>query len=274
MGEAIVFTSGKGGVGKTTTIANIGAGLSQLDKKVVMLDTDMGLRNLDVVMGLEDRITYNLMDVLSNQCRLNQAIIKDKRYPNLFIIPASLSQKKLSDYEERFGILIEQLKREFDYCLIDCPAGIDEGFRFAISAADKAIIVTTPHISAVRDAGRVVYLLESRQFYNMELLINETNDRMMRRHDMISSREIEDIIGIGCIGCVPDDSKVIVSQNRGIPVISMHTPAGRAYRQIARKLLLPRVIARDLAKEAEDTPAAASKDNFHIFRRRECTNEG
>jgi septum site-determining protein MinD len=273
MGEAIVFTSGKGGVGKTTTIANIGAGLSQLDKKVVMIDTDMGLRNLDVVMGLEDRITYNLMDLLENHCRLNQAVIKDKRYPNLFMIPASLSQKKVADYEERLRILIEQLKREFDYCLIDCPAGIDDGFRFAISGADKAILVTTPHISAVRDAVRVVYLLESKRFYNVELLINETNERMTKRHDMISPKEIEEIVGISCIGCVPDDDRVIVSQNRGIPVISMRSAAGRAYRQIARKLLVPRVVARDMDGEVEDKKEPASRDNFHIFRRRECNYE-
>jgi septum site-determining protein MinD len=274
MGEAIVFTSGKGGVGKTTTIANVGAGLSLLDKKVVMLDTDMGLRNLDVVMGLEDRITYNLMDVLENHCRLNQALIKDRRYPNLYMIPASLAQKKLCDYEEKLRLLIGQLKQEFDFCLIDCPAGIDDGFHFAVSAADKAIIVTTPHISAVRDAGRVVFLLESRRFYSVELLINETNDKMVRRHDMISPKEIEEILGIGCIGCVPADDKVIVSQNRGIPVISMHSAAGRAYRAIAGKLLCPRVIARDLSREVADKTYSAPKENLRIFRRRECNYEG
>ena len=161
MGEAIVFTSGKGGVGKTTTIANIGAGLSRLDKKVVMLDTDMGLRNLDVVMGMEDQIQYNLIDLLDNQCRLKQALIRDKSYPNLFMIPAALRCKKIRDYERKFYTLITQLKQEFDYILIDCPAGIEEGFHFAVSAADRAIVVTTPHISAVRDAGRGIYLLES-----------------------------------------------------------------------------------------------------------------
>jgi septum site-determining protein MinD len=274
MGEAIVFTSGKGGVGKTTTIANVGAGLSLLDKKVVMLDTDMGLRNLDVVMGLEDRITYNLMDLLENHCRLNQALIKDRRYPNLYMIPASLAQKRLLDYEDKLRLLISQLKQEFDYCLIDCPAGIDEGFHFAVSSADKAIIVTTPHISAVRDAGRVVFLLESRHFYNIELLINETNDKLMRHHDMISSREIEEILGIGCIGCVPVDDKVIVSQNRGVPVISMHSAAGRAYRTIAGKLLCPRVIAHDLSKELPDKSESSSKDHLTVFRRRECGYEG
>jgi septum site-determining protein MinD len=274
MGEAIVFTSGKGGVGKTTTIANVGAGLSLLDKKVVMLDTDMGLRNLDVVMGLEDRITYNLMDLLENHCRLNQALIRDRRYPNLYMIPASLTQKRLSDYEERLHHLIEQLKQEFDFCLIDCPAGIDEGFHFAVSAADKAIIVTTPHISAVRDAGRVVFLLESKHFYHMELLINETNDKMMKRHDMISPGEIEEILGITSLGCIPSDDKVIVSQNRGIPVISMRSSAGRAYRLIARKLLIPRLQVSDLSKEPEEEEEHASGKELPIFRRRECKYEG
>ena len=158
MGETIVFTSGKGGVGKTTTIANIGAGLSQLDKKVVMLDTDMGLRNLDVVMGLEDQINYNLLDLLENRCRLHQALIRDKRFPNLYMIPASLKNIPLEKYDTAFSVLINHLKQEFDYCLIDCPAGIDQGFRFATSVADRAIILTTPHISAIKDASRVLQL--------------------------------------------------------------------------------------------------------------------
>ena len=159
MGETIVFTSGKGGVGKTTTIANIGAGLSQLDKKVVMLDTDMGLRNLDVVMGLEDQINYNLLDLLENRCRLNQALIRDKRFPNLYMIPASLKSIPLDKFERAFCVLLNHLKKEFDYCLIDCPAGIDQGFRFATAVADRAIILTTPHISAIKDASRVLQLL-------------------------------------------------------------------------------------------------------------------
>ena len=196
MGEAIVFTSGKGGVGKTTTIANIGAGLSRLDKKVVMLDTDMGLRNLDVVMGMEDQVQYNLIALLENQCRLKQALIKDKRYPNLYMIPAALRCKKIRDYESKLYTLISHLKQEFDYCLIDCPAGIDDGFHFAVSAADRALVVTTPHISAVRDAGRVLYLLESQRLSQVDLLINSYNSRMVRKHDMLSQKDIEEILGM------------------------------------------------------------------------------
>ena len=208
MGETIVFTSGKGGVGKTTTIANIGAGLSQLDKKVVMLDTDMGLRNLDVVMGLEDRINYNLLDLLENKCRLNQALIKDKLFPNLYMIPASLKTIPLQRYEEAFSILMEQLKQEFDYCLIDCPAGIDQGFRFATSVADRAIILTTPHISAVKDAGRVLQLLNGTRITKVELIINEYDERLVRKKYMLSKEALNEVAAeyenariFGDIGC-------------------------------------------------------------------------
>ena len=159
MGETIVFTSGQGGVGKTTTIANIGAGLSQLDKKVVMLDTDMGLRNLDVVMGLEDQINYNLLDLLENRCRLNQALIRDKRFPNLYLIPASLKSVPLAQYEGTFKMLVHQLKTEFDFCLIDCPAGIDQGFRFAISVADKVRLSPTTESFIPSNTGFVVFKL-------------------------------------------------------------------------------------------------------------------
>lgn len=249
MGEAIVFTSGKGGVGKTTTIANIGAGLSRLDKKVIMLDTDMGLRNLDVVMGMEDQIQYNLIDLLENQCRLKQALIRDKRYPNLFMIPAALRCKKIRDYESKLYTLVTQLKQEFDYCLIDCPAGIEEGFHFAVSAADRAIVVTTPHISAVRDAGRVIFLLEGMRIPQVDMLINSYQARMVRKHDMLSRQDIEEILGIKSLGIIPVDEKVIVSQNKGIPVISMRSKASRAFMNAARTVANPRIIPVDLNAE-------------------------
>ena len=228
MGEAIVFTSGKGGVGKTTTIANIGAGLSRLDKKVIMLDTDMGLRNLDVVMGMEDQIQYNLIDLLENKCRLKQALIRDKRYPNT---------------------LISHLKQEFDFCLIDCPAGIEDGFHFAVSAADRAVVVTSPHISAVRDAGRVICLLDGMRLSQIDLLINAYNARMVRKHDMLSQKDVEDILGLSAIGVIPADERIVVSQNKGIPVLSMHTKATRAFMTAARAFANPRVIPVDLNKE-------------------------
>lgn len=249
MGEAIVFTSGKGGVGKTTTIANIGAGLSRFDKKVIMLDTDMGLRNLDVVMGMEDQIQYNLIDLLENHCRLKQALIRDKRYPNLFMIPAALHCKKIRDYESKLYTLITQLKQEFDYILIDCPAGIEEGFHFAVSAADRAIVVTTPHISAVRDAGRVIYLLESMRISQVDILINSYHAKMVRKHDMLSQQDIEEVLGVRSIGVIPADDKVIISQNQGIPVISMRAKASRAFMNAARSISSLRVIPVDLNTE-------------------------
>lgn len=263
MGEAIVFTSGKGGVGKTTTVANIGTGLSQLDKKVVMLDTDMGLRNLDVVMGLEDRITYNLADLLENRCRLNQALIRDKRYPNLYMIPAALRYKKGKDYEENLKTLIAHLKKEFDFCLIDCPAGIDDGFHFAISAADRAIIVTTPHISAVRDAGRVLHLLEGNDFSNINLLLNETNTKMIKHHNMLSKEDVEEILGIECIGCIPIDEKIIISQNKGIPVVSIRSKSGKQFLSVARRMITTCVLPADLSKE----------NYYQFFPRKECSYE-
>ncbi len=251
MGEAIVFTSGKGGVGKTTTIANIGAGLSQLDKKVIMLDADMGLRNLDVVMGLEDRITYNLLDLLENKCRLNQALIRDKRFPNLYMIPAALKCHHIGEYSKQMSALIEVLKTEFDFCLIDCPAGIDEGFEFAVSAADRAIVVTTPHISAIRDAGRVLYLLEAYPFMKKDLIINEINDKMVRKHEMMSQKDIEEILGMKCIGTIPVDKKIIISQNMGVPVISMRCSAKRNIWRIVRSIHASKPVPADLENVPE-----------------------
>lgn len=237
MGETIVFTSGKGGVGKTTTIANIGAGLSQLDKKVVMLDTDMGLRNLDVVMGLEDQINYNLLDLLENRCRLNQALIRDKRFPNLYMIPASLKVLSLEKYEKAFEILMNHLKKEFDYCLIDCPAGIDQGFRFATSVADRAILLTTPHISAVKDASRVLQLLHGTKIPKIELIINEYDEKLVRKKYMLSKEDIKELFDIPILGTIPHDNKIFISQNRGIPVITMRTKATRYFMYLSEQMM-------------------------------------
>ena len=238
MGETIVFTSGKGGVGKTTTIANIGAGLSQLDKKVVMLDTDMGLRNLDVVMGLEDKINYNLLDLLENRCRLNQALIKDKRFPNLYLIPASLKNIQLEKYEKAFSVLVNHLKKEFDYCLIDCPAGIDQGFRFAVSVADRAIILTTPHISAMKDAARVLQLLNGTNISKIELLINEYDVRLVRKKYMLSQQDITELFDIPVLGTIPHDTKVMISQNKGIPVVTMRSKATKQFMYLSEKMII------------------------------------
>lgn len=278
MGEAIVFTSGKGGVGKTTTIANIGAGLSQLDKKVVMLDADMGLRNLDICLGMEDRITYNLLDLLENYCRLNQALIKDKHFPNLFMIPASLKCRKLKDYEERLLTLVAQLKNEFDYCLIDCPAGIDDGFHFAVSAADHAIVVTTPQISAVRDAGRVIYLLEQNQIPKIHLLINEVNQKMIKNHDMLSCEDVKEILEVPCIGEIPLDEKIIISQNQGIPTVFTRSRLSKCYLDVCRKINELALVPADLSEEREPKEKGFKivkheKKAVSFFRRKECEYE-
>ncbi|MGE5613382.1 MAG: septum site-determining protein MinD [Bacillota bacterium] len=237
MSEVIVITSGKGGVGKTTTTANIGTGLALAGQKVVLVDTDIGLRNLDVVMGLENRIVYDLVDVVEGFCRLKQALIKDKRYDGLFLLPAAQTRDKTAVNPQQMMKLCQELKEEFDYVLIDCPAGIEQGFKNAIAGADKAIVVTTPEVSAVRDADRIIGLLEANEIRNPKLIINRLRFDMVRRGDMMSIDDIIDILAIGLIGVVPDDEKIVVSSNRGEPAISDEKSiAGRAYRNIVRRI--------------------------------------
>ena len=238
MGEAIVFTSGKGGVGKTTVISNIGVGLSQLDKKVIMLDTDMGLRNLDLVMGIEDKVNYNLLDVLDNKCRLKQAIIKNKKYPNLYVIPASLKIDHLKNYESRFKILVDELKQTFDYCLIDGPAGIDSGFWFSIAPADRVILVTTPHISAIQDAKRCINILDSMHFHNIDIVVNVYDEHMVRKRQMLSVDDISEILSTKVIGTIPLDRNVIICQNKGVPVCEIRTKSRPVFSMISKKLNL------------------------------------
>lgn len=238
MGEVIVITSGKGGVGKTTTTANIGAGLALQGKKVVLLDTDIGLRNLDVVMGLENRIVYDLVDVIEGTCRIKQALIKDKRFDSLHLLPAAQTRDKSAVNPDQMIKLTEDLKEEFDYILVDCPAGIEQGFKNAIAGADRAIVVTTPEVSAVRDADRIIGLLEANELRNPRLLINRVRPDMVRRGDMMSIDDIIDILAINLIGVVPDDEKIIVSTNRGEPAVTDNKSlAGEAYRNITRRIM-------------------------------------
>jgi septum site-determining protein MinD len=237
MSEVIVITSGKGGVGKTTTTANIGTGLALLGHKVVLVDTDIGLRNLDVVMGLENRIVYDLVDVVEGNCRVKQALIKDKRYEGLYLLPAAQTRDKTSVNPEQMMDLCQELKEEFDYILIDCPAGIEQGFKNAIAGADRAIVVTTPEVSAVRDADRIIGLLEANELRNPKLLINRMRPDMVKRGDMMSIDDIIDILAVGLIGVVPDDEKIVVSTNRGEPAINdQKSLAGQAYRNIVRRI--------------------------------------
>ncbi len=237
MGEVIVITSGKGGVGKTTTTANIGTGLALAGQKVVLVDTDIGLRNLDVVMGLENRIVYDIVDVVEGFCRVKQALIKDKRFDGLYLLPAAQTRDKSSVNPQQMMKLCQELKEEYDYILIDCPAGIEQGFKNAIAGADRAIVITTPEVSAVRDADRIVGLLEANELRNPKLLINRMRIDMVKRGDMMSIDDIIDILAISLIGVVPDDEKIVVSTNRGEPVINDDkSRAGQAYRNIVRRI--------------------------------------
>jgi len=196
MGEVIVITSGKGGVGKTTTTANVGTGLAMLGKKVVLIDTDIGLRNLDVVLGLENRIVYNLVDVIEQNCKIKQALIKDKRYETLYLLPSAQTRDKDAVNPEQMVALTEELKNEFDYIILDCPAGIEQGFKNAIAGADRAIVVTTPEVSAVRDADRIIGLLEANEVKKTELIVNRLRMDMVKRGDMMSSEQVLDILAI------------------------------------------------------------------------------
>ena len=238
MGEVIVVTSGKGGVGKTTTTANLGSALALRGKKVVLIDTDIGLRNLDVVMGLENRIVYDIVDVVEEKCKLKQALIKDKRFKDLFLLPAAQTRDNSAVNEEHMKELTEKLKEEFDYIIIDCPAGIEQGFKNAIAGANRAIVVTTAEISAIRDADRIVGLLEASEIKNPELVVNRLRPAMVRKGEMMDVEDIVDLLSIDLIGVVPDDEYIITQTNKGEPVVSNHkAPSGKAYIEIARRIL-------------------------------------
>ncbi|AEG14041.1 septum site-determining protein MinD [Desulfofundulus sp. TPOSR] len=237
MGEVIVVTSGKGGVGKTTTTANLGAGLAAHGHRVVLVDADIGLRNLDVVLGLENRIVYDITDVTGGHCRLRQALIKDKRFEGLFLLPAAQTKDKTAVSPDQMKALCEELKQEFDYVIIDCPAGIEQGFRNAIAGADKAIVVTTPEVAAVRDADRIIGLLEAAELRDPKLIINRIRPRMVRHGDMMSIEDIIDILAIDLLGVVPEDEAVVISTNRGEPVVQdERSRSGQAYRNIVRRI--------------------------------------
>ena len=237
MGEVIVITSGKGGVGKTTTTANLGAGLSKLDQKVVVIDTDLGLRNLDVVMGLENLIVYNLVDVIEGTCRLKQALIRDKRYENLYLLPSAQTKDKTAISPGQMKKLTAELRDEFDYILLDCPAGIEQGFMNAFAGADRAIIVTTPEVSAIRDADRIIGLLESNKLKKMDLIINRIRIDMVKRGDMMTVDDVTEILSVPLIGALPDDEQVVIGTNQGEPVIGLDSKAGMAYMNICKRIM-------------------------------------
>lgn len=236
--RVIVITSGKGGVGKTTTTANLGTALAMMEKKVVLIDTDIGLRNLDVVMGLENRIVFDLVDVVNGHCKLKQALIKDKRFDSLYLLPAAQTKDKTAVTPHQVKNLCNELRKDFDVILVDCPAGIEQGFKNAIAGADQAIVVATPEISSVRDADRIIGLLEASGLKQSQLIINRIRSKMIKRGDMMDIDDIIDILSIELIGVVPEDESIVVSTNRGEPaVLEDNSKAGGAYRRIARRIM-------------------------------------
>lgn len=238
MSEVIVVTSGKGGVGKTTTSANLGAGLAIVGKKVAVVDADIGLRNLDVILGLENRVVYNIIDVIEGNCRLKNALIRDKRYENLYLLPAAQTRDKDAVSPEQMQKLCESLKEEFEYVILDCPAGIEQGFKNAIAGADKAIVVTTPEVSAVRDADRIIGLLEANELKNPQLILNRIRVDMVKRGDMMSLEDVTEILAIDTLGIVPDDESIVISANKGEPAVTDdNSKAGQAYRNITQRLI-------------------------------------
>lgn len=247
MSEVIVVTSGKGGVGKTTTSANVGTALALQGKSVVLVDADIGLRNLDVVMGLENRIVYDLVDVVEGRCRLKQALIKDKRFEGLFLLPAAQTRDKDAVGPEQMRKLCDSLREEFDFIILDCPAGIEQGFKNAVAGADRALVVTTPEVSAVRDADRIIGLLESQGVSNMQLIINRVRMQMVKRGDMMAMDDVVEILAVDLIGVVPDDEQIVVTTNKGEPASAdANSLAGRAFKNIASRVLGEEVPFLDL----------------------------
>lgn len=237
-GRVIVITSGKGGVGKTTTSANIGTALAKSGSSVVLIDTDIGLRNLDLLLGLENRIVYTLVDVVEERCKLKQALVKDKKNPNLCLLAAAQTRDKSAVTAEQLKGICEDLQKDFDFVLVDCPAGIEEGFKTAVSGATEAIVVTTPEMSAVRDADRIIGLLEAKEeIKSYKLLVNRVRPNMIQSNDMMGVEDVVDILSCDLIGVIPEDTGIITSTNRGEPIVNDEdSQAGKAYINVAKRI--------------------------------------
>ncbi len=236
--KVVTITSGKGGVGKTTATANLGVALAALGQRVVCIDGDIGLRNLDVVMGLENRIVYDLVDVVEGRCRLRQAMIKDKRLPELYLVPAAQTRDKTAVSPSDMVRLTDEIRPNFDFILIDSPAGIERGFRNAVAPADAVLIVTNPEVSSVRDADRIIGLIEAEEKGPGQLVINRVKPEMVKRGEMLSADDVIDILAIELIGIVPEDESVLVGSNRGQPIVmDSGSRAGQAFRDVARRLM-------------------------------------
>ncbi|QOR36337.1 septum site-determining protein MinD [Clostridium sp. 'deep sea'] len=238
MGQIITITSGKGGVGKTTTTANLGAGLAQMGKSVVLIDADIGLRNLDVVLGLENRIVFDIVDYVEGKCKLRSALIRDKRFEGLYLLPAAQTREKDAVSPQQMIDLCEELKKDHDYVIIDCPAGIEQGFKNAVAGANKVLIVTTPEVSAVRDADRVIGLVESKGINDVGLILNRVRPELIEQGNMLSVEDVCDILAIKLVGVIPNDDYIVISTNRGEPVINeKDSLAGQAMSNITRRVL-------------------------------------
>ena len=247
-GRVIVITSGKGGVGKTTTSANIGTALAKAGQKVILIDTDIGLRNLDLLLGLENRIVYTIVDVVEERCKLKQALVKDKKNPNLCLLAAAQTRDKSAVNEAQLKAICDELKEDNDFILVDCPAGIEQGFLNAIAGATEAIIVTTPEMSAVRDADRIIGLLEAKEeIESYKLLLNRVRPNLIQTNDMMSVDDVVDILSCDLIGIIPEDTGVITSTNKGEPIVNDETSlAGRAYLNVAKRIIGEEVEFLDL----------------------------
>lgn len=256
MGQVIVITSGKGGVGKTTATANIGTALALLGRKTLVLDTDIGLRNLDVVMGLENRIVYDLIDIVEGNCRLNQGFIRDKTLENLYLVAAAQTRDKQDVSPKQMIDLTKRLKEEFDYVLIDCPAGIEQGFKNAIAGADRALVITTPEVSSVRDGDRVIGLLSAAGLEDIGVVVNRIRYDMVRKGNMLDVSDIMDILAVELIGVVPDDKSIVISTNCGeVAVKNNLSKAGACFTQIARRL------------DGEDVPYGKEHKGISLWQR-------
>jgi septum site-determining protein MinD len=247
--KVITITSGKGGVGKTTATANIGAALASRGQKVVCIDADIGLRNLDVVMGLENRIVYDLVDAVEGRCRLNQAMIKDKHIQDLYLIPSAQTRDITAVSPSDMIRLCNELRQDMDWIIVDSPAGIERGFKNAIAPADQVIVVTNPEVSAVRDADRIIGIVEAEEKETPKLLINRLNLEMVKQNNMLSADDVVDLLAIHLLGIIPEDKKVIISTNQGLPIaMDDKSLAGKAYQNISRRILGEEVPLLDLDK--------------------------
>jgi septum site-determining protein MinD len=249
--QVIVVTSGKGGVGKTTAVANLATGLAQLGYSVAVMDLDIGLKKLDLILGLENRVIYDIIQVVEGECTLKQALVKDKRFPALYMLPAAQTRNKDDITTDQVRAVCEELKPDFDFIFIDCPAGIEQGFRNSIAAADRAIVVTNPEVSAVRDADRIIGMLESAQFDNIKLLVNRIRPEMVRSGDMLSIDDLLEHLCIELLGVVPEDRSVVISTNRGEPIIlNDNSSAAQAFNNIVQRLLGNQVDLMELEEKS------------------------